>query len=246
VPTLKLAPGTKTPETKRLAIPNARKAPIHPVLAPDAMSYSWVIMHVRSRAARCILILLAALAAGCARRPSKELEEARRRLVEAEAAGAPLYAPSSFEEARRTLHEAERLASDRKYDDARIVALESAARSRSAVGLTAANRKKMLEALRVNLEDTERQLGDAEREITAAQARRIDAKEIEMFRRDLEAARGKLVAARRSHDAGDLPGGRKASEDARTAADMVLREIRFAVAQNPILHPPARKPRRRP
>jgi hypothetical protein len=203
-------------------------------------------MHVRSRAARCVLILLAALPPGCARRPSKELEEARRRLVEAEAARAPLYAPSSFEEARRTLHEAEKLASERKYDDARIVALESAARSRSAVRLTDENRKKMLEALRVNLEETERQLADAEQEISVAEARHIDAKEIEMFRRDLAGARAKLAAARRSHDAGDLPGGRKASEDARTAADMVLREIRFAVAENPILHPPARKHRRRP
>ncbi|HWC64933.1 MAG TPA: DUF4398 domain-containing protein [Thermoanaerobaculia bacterium] len=192
------------------------------------------------------MIFLAAVAAGCARRPSKELEEARRRLVEAEAARAPVYSPSSFEEARRTLHDAEKLASQRKYDDARIVALESAARSRSAIRLAAENRKKMLEALRVNLEDTDRQLTDAEQEISVAEARHIDAKEIEMFRRDLEGARGKLAAARRSQESGDLPGGRKASEDARIAADMVLREIRFAVAENPILHPPPRKHRRRP
>ncbi|HKB69835.1 MAG TPA: hypothetical protein VKH46_03265 [Thermoanaerobaculia bacterium] len=203
-------------------------------------------MHTPTRTARCACILLAALLAGCARRPSREIDEAKRRLVEAEAAQAPIYAPSSFEEARRALHEAERLAAQRKYGDARIVALESAARSRSAVGLTAENRKKMLEALRVNIEATQRQLADAEQEISVAVAQHVDAKQIDMFRRDLAGARAKLDSARRSHAAGDLPGGRKGSEDARIAADMVLREIRFAIAQNPISHPAPRKSRRRP
>lgn len=191
-------------------------------------------------------VAVAATLSSCARRPSRELEEARRRLVEAETAQAPIYAPSSFAEAQRALHEAERLASQRKYDDARIVALESAARSRSAVGLTAENRKKMLAALQANLEATRRQLADAEQEISVAEAQHLDAKQIDMFRRDLAGARAKLELASRSHDAGDLPGGRKGSEDARVAADMVLHEIRFAIAQNPISHPPPRKRRRRP
>jgi len=189
---------------------------------------------------------IAAVLAGCARRPTRELEEARRRLVEAEAAQAPVYAPSSFEDARRALHEAERLAGHHKYDDARIVALESAARARSAVALTAENRKKMLEALRVNLEATERQLTDAEQEIAVAESQHVDAKQIDLFRRDLAGARAKLAEARRRHDSGDLPGGRKWSEDARIAADMTLREIRFAIAQNPIAHPAPHRSRRRP
>jgi len=38
---------------------------------------------------------------GCARRPTREIQEARRRLADAERAEAPLYARASFEEARR-------------------------------------------------------------------------------------------------------------------------------------------------
>ncbi len=197
-------------------------------------------MRVRLAGAAAALLLFSA----CARRPTKELEQARRRLVEAEAAQAPLYAPSSFAEARRTLHEAERLAGKGKYDDARIVALESAARARSAVGLTAENRAKMLEALTVNLEATNRQLGDAEQEIAMAESAHVDPKQIELFRRDLVGARGKLADARQRQQNGDIVGGRKGSEDARIAADMLLREIRFAIAQNPIAHPAPKKTRR--
>ena len=195
----------------------------------------------RRVAAAALLTILWA----CARRPTRELEDARRALVAAEAAQAPVYAPSSFAEAQRTLHEAERLAGRRKYDDARIVARESAARSRAAVAMTAENRAKMLEALKVNLEATRRQLTDAEQEISMAESSRVDPKQIDMFRRDLAGARAKLAEASRRHQNGDLPGGRKWSEDARIAADMTLREIRFAIAQNPIVHP-APKKRRRP
>ena len=202
----------------------------------------------RRRRARCGRILAAAvlLLAGCARRPTRELEQARRRLVEAETAQATIYAPSSFEEARRTLHEAERLATQRKYEDARIVALESAARSRAAVALSAENRRKMLDALKINLEATERQLSDAEQEIAMAVSQHIDPKQIDMFRSDLAGARDKLAAARKRHEDGDVPGGRKASDEARDAAGMTLHEIRFAIAQNPITHPLPRKKRRRP
>jgi hypothetical protein len=198
-------------------------------------------MRARTAGAAAALLLLFA----CARRPTKELEAARRGLVEAEAAQAPVYAPSSFADARRTLHEAEGLAKKRKYEDARVVALESAARSRSAIAMTAENRAKMLEALKVNLEQTERQLTDAEQEIAMAESAHVDSKQVEMFRRDLVGARAKLAEARRRHLSGDLPGGRKWSEDAKIAADMTLREIRFAIAENPISHP-APKKRRRP
>src|SRR5512142_2689955 len=92
-------------------------------------------MRVRIAGAAAALLLLSA----CARRPTKELEDARRALIAAETAQAPIYAPSSFAEAQRTLHEAERLAGKRKYDDARIVARESAARSRAAVAMTSEN-----------------------------------------------------------------------------------------------------------
>jgi len=181
-----------------------------------------------------------ALSLACARRPTRELEDAHRHLAEAEKAQASFYARSSYEEARKSLSEAERLAGERKYEDARVVALESVSHSRSAVGITAENKKKMLEALKLNLDSTARDLTEAEREITLAASRQIDAPTIDLFRRDILGARGKLQEAERLRSAGDIPAGRKWSDDARIAVDMLLREIRFSVAQRPITHPPAK------
>ena len=187
----------------------------------------------------------AALVAGaCARRPTRELAEARAELSRAEVSQAPVYARASYDEARKSLREAERLVGEHKYDDARVVALESATHARSAVGMSAENRKKMLAALNLNIDSTEKELTDAEQEIAIAEARHVEASQIELFRRDLVGARGKLAQARQLHGIGDLVGGRKWSEDAHIAADMLLREIRFAVAERPIAHPEPKTRRR--
>lgn len=185
-----------------------------------------------------------ALLCACARRPTREIAEAHRHLAEAEKAQASFYARSSYEEARKSLAQAERLAGEHKYEDARVVALESVTHSRSAVGMTVENKKKMLDALRLNLQSTERDLAEAEQEIAFAGTRQVDAPTIDLFRRDLVGARGKLQEAARLHADGDLPGGRKWSDDARIATDMLLREIRFSVAERPITHPTA-KPKHR-
>ena len=184
------------------------------------------------------------LTLACARRPTREIEEARQRLAEAEKAEAPLYARASFDEARRTFLESQRLAGEHKYDDARVVARESVTHSRSAVGMTMENKKKMLDALNLNVQSTARDLGDAEKEIAVAESRHVDSPSIDLFRRDLVGARAKLDTARQQHDAGDLQRGKKSSDDARIATDMLLREIRFAIAEHPITHPAPRKHRR--
>jgi hypothetical protein len=98
----------------------------------------------------------------------------------------------------------------------------------------------MLDALKLNLDSTARDLTQAEQEIALAESRQIDAPTIDLFRRDLLGARGKLQEADRLRSAGDIPAGRKWSDDARIAVDMLLREIRFSVAQRPITHPPAK------
>jgi hypothetical protein len=187
-----------------------------------------------------------AFSVACARRPNREIDQARRQLAEAERAQAPLYARGSYDEARKCLTQAEHLADEHRYEDARVVALESVTHSRSAVGMSAENKKKMLDALRLSLQTTDRDLADAEQEIALAESRHVDAPTIDLFRRDLVGARGKVREAQRLHDAGDLPGGRKASEDAKIAADMLLHEIRFAAAERPITHPPEKKKKRRP
>jgi hypothetical protein len=180
----------------------------------------------------------------CARRPTREIDQARLQLAEADKAQAPLFARSSYEEARRCLTQAEQLADKHEYEDARVVALESVTHSRSAVGMSAENRKKMLDALRLSLQTTEHDLADAEQEIALAESNHADAPTIDLFRRDLAGARAKLRDAQRLHGAGDLPGGRKASEDAKIAASMLLHEVRFAAAERPITHPPEKKKRR--
>ena len=199
---------------------------------------------MRRTLTQAIAVAAIALLAACARRPTREIEQARNQLAEADRAQAPLFARSSYDEARRCLTQAERLAGEHKYEDARVVALESVTHSRSAVGMSAENKRKMLDALRLGLQTTEHDLADAEQEIALAQSRHADAPTIDLFRRDLIGARAKLEEARRLHDAGDLPGGRKASEDAKIAADMLLHEIRFAAAERPITHPPEKKKRR--
>ena len=180
----------------------------------------------------------------CARRPTREIQEARQTLTEAEKAQAPQYARASYEEARRTLIEAQRLTAEHRYDDARIVARESATHARSAIGMTAENKKKMLDALNLNVQSTANDLADAEKEIAVAESRHVDPLQVDLFRKDLVAARARLDTARQRHDAGDLETGKKWSDDARIATDMLLREVRFAIAEHPISHPEPRKRRR--
>jgi hypothetical protein len=199
---------------------------------------------MRRTLTQAIAVAAIAVSVACARRPTKEIDQARSQLAEADRAQAALFARSSYDEARRCLAQAERLAGEHKYEDARVVALESVTHSRSAVGMSSENKKKMLDALRLTLQTTEHDLADAEQEIALAESRREDAPKINLFRRDLAGAHAKLEEARRLHEAGDLPGGRKASEDAKIAADMLLHEIRFAAAERPITHPPEKKKRR--
>ncbi len=185
-----------------------------------------------------------AFAMGCSRRPTKEIAKARNRLAESERAEAPVYAPASFEEARRTLREAEHLSGERKFADARIIALESEAHARSAIALTAENRKKMLDALNMNLESTGRDLAGVSREIERAASLHVEPEKLELFRRDLARAQAALEDARRLSTKGDLPNGKKSSQDARIAADNVLREIGFAIADHSLSHPAPKKIRR--
>jgi predicted S18 family serine protease len=198
----------------------------------------------RLKPSRLAFIALLGLFVACSHPPRREIAEARKGLADAEKVHAPVYARASFDEARKTLQEAERLIGQRKYEEARVIALESAALSRSAISMSAENEKKMLDALDLNLEATQHELADAELEIGTARAQHVETPKIELFERDLTAARAKLETARRLHAGGDFSAGQRAADDARVSADLVLREIRFAIAENPITHPTVKKRRR--
>lgn len=185
--------------------------------------------------------LLFLLAAGCHRRPRKEIRQAKTDLQVALGAQAQTYAPASFQEARRALADAERMVTKRKFEDARLLALESSARSKSAVSLSAENRQKMLAALRLQLDTTAGKIGQGEMETEEAARRAIDAKRVELFRVDSKDARAKLDSARRLLAQGNLAASKKQGDDADIAAESLLREVRLTMAEEPIQHPRARR-----
>ena len=100
----------------------------------------------------------------------------------------------------------------------------------------------MLDALQLNLQSTEHDLGDAETEIAIAQSRHLDAPTIELFRRD-------LVGAREAQEARRLT----TRETCPAASPRTRRSRRTCCCTNPlrgragpITHPPAKKKRPSP
>jgi hypothetical protein len=179
-------------------------------------------------------ILLATISiaiAGCRRAPRREIEQAKSDLAVALRVQAQIYAPASFQEARLALQGAERLVHKKRYDDARTLALESSSRARGALGIAAENRKKMLVALRLKIETTDRELTDATDEMKIAQLRGVDEDARQLFGAELIGAKTKQDEARRRLAAQDLVEGKRWADDADVAAASVLRDIRFSIAR---------------
>ena len=176
------------------------------------------------------LAILLAFLAGCRRVPRREIEKAEVDLAAALRAQAQVYAPSSFQEARRALEGAKRLVKEKRYSDARILALESSSRARGAAGISAENRGKMLGALRVKIEATDRTLTEATDEMKLAQLRGVDEKARQLFEEELIGARTKQAEARGRLAAQDLVEGKKWADDADVAAASLLRDVRFSIA----------------
>lgn len=147
---------------------------------------------------------------------------------------ADVYAPASFEEARRALADAGRMVHNRKFEEARLLALESSALSKNAASLSSENREKMLAALQLQIQGVAQKIEQGEKEMRAAEIKPIEAREQEMFQTDLAAARAKLDSARESLRQGNLVAGRSRADDADVAAESLLREIRLTVAQEPV------------
>jgi hypothetical protein len=102
----------------------------------------------------------------------------------------------------------------------------------------------MLDALRLSLQTTGHDLADAEQEIALAESNHADAPTIDLFgaTSPAPARSSRMRSAFTTQETRPAP--RKASEDAKIAANMVLHEIRFAAAERPITHPPEKKKRR--
>ncbi len=203
-------------------------------------------MEVIGKSAR--LVLLAAglsaaswLSLGCLHRPRREMRQAEADLRAAQKVQAEIYAPSSFEEARRALADAGRMVRKRKFEDARLLALECSALAKSAASISSENREKMSAAVGLQIQGVADKIAQGEREVQAAELKALGARESEMFRSDLATARTKLDTARESLRRGNLVAARAQAEEADVAAESLLREVRLTVAEDPILHPRSRK-----
>jgi len=179
-----------------------------------------------------LVALLALLAmGGCHRAPRREIERARLDLAAAIRAQAPMYAPASFQEARRALEGATKLVSEKRYRDAKTLALEASSRAKGSVEVSDENRKKMLAALRLKIDTTERKLADASDERKLAQARGVDDNAQQLFGSELVEARTRQDEARRRLESQDLIGGKKWADDADVATEALLRDIRFSITR---------------
>jgi hypothetical protein len=173
---------------------------------------------------------------GCHRKPTRELEDARIALAAAQKAQAPLYAPSSFQDATQAFEDANYLVRKHRYKEAGLIARDAASKAQSATRLAAENKQKVLQAVRAEIEDTRRKLVDADSEIAIARAHHLDDKQIALFETDLLGARTKLDEAQKRLETERIPEAKKWSSDAQVDADLLLREIRFALARYPIVH----------
>lgn len=189
--------------------------------------------------------ILLALLAGCRRVPRREIERAKSDLAAALRAQAQIYAPASYQEAYRALAGAQKLVKEKRYNDAKLLALESSSRARGAVGISAENRTKMFVALRLKIEATDRQLTDAADEIKIAQLRGIDENAQQLFATELMGAKTKQDEARRRLAAQDLVEGKKWADDADVATATVLRDIRFSIARKQSEPVPKKSPRKK-
>ena len=197
----------------------------------------------RSRRGTALSLLITAwLLPACSHRPRREMRQAEADLMAARKLQADIYAPSSFEEARRALTDAGRMVRTRKFEEARLLALESSALSKTAASLSAENREKMFAALQLQIQGVEQKVLQGEKEMHAAELKPIEPREREMFEKDLAATRANLDAARESLRQGNLVAGRSRVDDADVAAESLLREIRLTVAEEPVQRNSHRRP----
>jgi hypothetical protein len=177
------------------------------------------------------IVLLVALLAGCRLPPGREMRQARADLAAASSAHGDLYSPGVYEDARRALSDADRMMKQKKYDDARLLARESSARSRLAISFAGENRARMLEADRRKNDATEHKLHEVEADIAVARERSVDAKRLAFFEAELARARVALAQARGALSSPDPRGLRRAADDADVEAEVLMRDVAYALAE---------------
>jgi hypothetical protein len=181
-----------------------------------------------------LLIVMAALIAGCGKAPDAQLEQASKALQAAEDAGAPQYAPEAWNRAKETADrmkaeleaQSKRFALFRNYGKVRTLAEQAARLSEQA--LADANSRKtqlrgevtaMIAELNASLESARSQISRVPR------SKGLDAASL---RSSLNAAGRQLDLARSNLAAGALDSAMAVAAQARDAINGVLRAIERA------------------
>ena len=79
---------------------------------------------IASRILVGLVVSVSLILGGCARKPEKELQDARNVIKELEEAGAPQYIPDDWDRINASLREAETKIEEKKYKEARELLLK--------------------------------------------------------------------------------------------------------------------------
>ena len=107
-----------------------------------------------------MVVLSFTLFAGCAKPPTEEMTKAEKALEEAKQKEAPVYVPDLFKKAEESLAKAKDYVTNKKYKEAKQVAIETEAFGRQAIaGIEAAKAKTKTEAEQV-AQDVQKSIDD--------------------------------------------------------------------------------------
>jgi predicted S18 family serine protease len=107
-----------------------------------------------------MVILCFALFAGCTKPPTEEMAKAERALEEAKQKEAPVYVPDLFKKAEESLKKAKDYVTNKKYKEAKQVAIETETLGRQAMaGIEAAKGKIKTEAEQI-AQDVQKSIDD--------------------------------------------------------------------------------------
>ncbi len=181
------------------------------------------------------VVCLAALAAGCAAPPTKELSQAEGALEAARAAGAPTYAAADFTAAEQTLARAHAEVAERDYRAALGHALDSSARAQAAATAAIDGRVKARLAADQTLDDLAVLIETVEAALATPEAKRVPAGPRQKARAVVDGALKALAAARAAVEKDDLS----------VLAGVPAQVTALDAALASLTPPPPRKPRAR-
>ena len=147
-----------------------------------------------------MVVLSFAIFAGCTKPPTEEMAKAEKALEEAKQKEAPVYVPDLFKKAEESLKKAKDYVAEKKYKEAKPVAIETETLSRQAIaGIEAAKAKIKAEAeqtaqdVQKGIDELKSLVAGAEKKKALAAAREEIQGMITKWETDLAAVKEKLM-----------------------------------------------------